>query len=250
MIRVENVTRRYGDFTAVDAVSFQVEPGEIVGFLGPNGAGKSTLLKMLSTYLPPTSGRIVIDGIDIAVDPLGARQRIGYLPEHNALFESMRVDRFLAFIAGVRGLGRASERERTAWVVDRCSLSSVLAKRVRECSKGFRQRIGLAAALIHDPPVLLLDVPTHGLDPLQVVAFREFLHELRPGRAILFSSHILAEVATISDRLLAIQGGRIVLDQPARALAERGRREKRTIEEIVIEAVQASQVSSTIGSVA
>jgi ABC-2 type transport system ATP-binding protein len=250
MIRVESVTRRYGDITAVDAVSLQVEAGQIVGFLGPNGAGKSTLLKMLSTYLPPTSGRIVIDGLDIAVDPLGARQRIGYLPEHNALFESMRVDRFLAFIAGVRGLAGRTERERTAWVVDRCSLATVLAKRVRECSKGFRQRIGLAAALIHDPPVLLLDEPTHGLDPLQVVAFREFLHELRPGRAILFSSHILAEVATISDRLLAIQGGRIVLDQPTPVLAERGRREKRTIEEIVIEAVQASRESSNIGSVA
>lgn len=250
MIRVENVTRCYGEFTAVDAVSFHVEPGEIVGFLGPNGAGKSTLLKMLSTFLPPTSGRIEIDGIDIAVDPLVARQRIGYLPEHNALFESMRVDRFLAFIAGVRGLTRANERERTAWVVDRCSLQSVLPKRVRECSKGFRQRIGLAAALIHDPPVLLLDEPTHGLDPLQVVAFREFLHELRPGRAILFSSHILAEVVTISDRLLAIQGGQIVLDDTTQNLAERGRQEKRTIEQIVIDAVQASRSSSTIGRTA
>lgn len=249
MIHVDNVTRLYGDVTAVSAVSFRVGPGEIVGFLGPNGAGKSTLLKMMSTYLPPTSGRIAIAGHDTVQDSLAARRSLGYLPEHNALFESMRVDRFLEFIARVRGIARtnaAKRRERLAWIIDRCGLEQVLGKRIRECSKGYRQRIGLAAALIHDPPVLLLDEPTHGLDPLQVVAFRHFLHELRRERAILFSSHVLAEVAAISDRLLVIQSGRIVLDDARTALSARAERENTDLEGLVLSAVQASGSAGTV----
>lgn len=247
MIRVENVVRRYGALTAVDGVSFAVEPGEIVGFLGPNGAGKSTCLRMLATSLLPTSGSISIAGIDVVADPLGARQRIGYLPEHNALFESMRVAQFFAFLAEVRGLGRDAARERTEWVVDRCALQTVLSKRIRECSKGFRQRIGLAGALLHDPAVLLLDEPTHGLDPLQVIAFRDFLHEIRKGRSILFSSHILAEVAQISDRLLAIQGGKIVLDERVDALRSRAKAAGTDLEALVIGAVRESAASVSLG---
>ena len=240
MIEVQHATRRYGPLVAVDDASFTVAPGEIVGFLGANGAGKSTLLKMLSTYLAPSAGRLAIAGHDTQKAPLAARRELGYLPEHNALFESMRVDRFLRFIARVRGLSRERERERGAWVSDRCGLAPVLAKRIRECSKGFRQRIGLAAALLDDPRVLLLDEPTHGLDPLQVVAFRGFLHELRPGRAILFSSHILAEVAAISDRLLVIDHGRIVLDAPVAELRARAEREGRDLEALVLGSVQDS----------
>jgi ABC-2 type transport system ATP-binding protein len=238
MIDALHVTRRYGTLVAVDDVSFSVAPGEIVGFLGPNGAGKSTLLKMLATYLPPTAGAITIAGLDTVREPLAVRRRLGYLPEHNALFESMRVDRFLAFIATVRGLEGKRRVERESWVAERCGLAPVLGKRIRECSKGFRQRIGLAAALIHDPPAILLDEPTHGLDPLQVVAFRELLHELRPGRAILFSSHILAEVAAISDRLLAIEGGRIVLDQPVDALRREAREAGVDLETRVLDRVR------------
>jgi len=221
MILVERVTKRYGATTAVDDVSFSVRPGEIVGFLGPNGAGKSTLLKILSTYLPPDSGRVRIAGFDTVSQSLGARRNLGYLPEHNALFEGMRVDRFLQFIARARGLSREETAARLGPVIERCGLGSVLRHIVAECSKGYRQRIGLAAALVHDPPVLLLDEPTHGLDPLQVVAFRDFIHELRDragaaqrDRAILFSSHILSEVAQICDRLLVIQHGRLVADAP------------------------------------
>src|SRR5262245_14920340 len=174
MIRVENVSKSYGPVKAVDSVSFAVETDQIVGFLGPNGAGKSTVLKMISTWLPPDSGRILVNGHDVVTEPLAARRSLGYLPEHNALYEGMRVDRFLSFMGRARALAPALLRERTEWVVSNCSLQAVMGKRIHQCSKGYRQRIGLAAALLHDPPVIVLDEPTHGLDPVQVAAFREF----------------------------------------------------------------------------
>jgi ABC-2 type transport system ATP-binding protein len=211
-ISVEGATRWYGSTLAVDNVSFQVPPGEIVGFLGPNGAGKSTLLKMISTWLPPSAGRIVVDGHDVVQEPLAVRRALGYLPEHNSLYEIMRVDRFLDFVARIRGLRGRLLKERFDWAVEHCALQEVLAKRIHECSKGYRQRIGVAAALIHDPAVIVLDEPTHGLDPVQVVAFRRFLQGLREGKAILFSSHILSEVAAISERVLVINRGRLLAD--------------------------------------
>ena len=218
MIRVQSVAHAYGAQKALADVSFTVAAGEITGVLGPNGAGKSTLFKLLSTYLPVQHGSIEVAGFDVTRSPLDVRARIGYLPEHNPLFDGMRVDRFLAFVGAAHGLEGEELETRARWVVERCELESVLGKRVSACSKGFRQRVGLAAALIHDPPVLLLDEPTHGLDPLQVAAFRGFVRELAPGRAILFSSHVLAEVAAISDRLLLFVQGRIVLDERLDAL--------------------------------
>lgn len=213
-IQVDQITKRYGNQLAVDGVSFEIGAGEIVGFLGPNGAGKSTLLKMLCTWLPPTSGRALIAGHDVVEQPLAARCSLGYLTEHNALYEGMNVAAFLRFSGKLRGLDKRRLRERYDWVVEACSLGDVLAKRIHQCSKGYRQRIGLAGALIHDPPVILLDEPTHGLDPLQVVAFRDFLRELSEGRAILFSSHNLSEVASISDRLLVLNRGKLLADAP------------------------------------
>lgn len=244
MIRVEEVCRDYGEVRAVDRVSFEIGPGEIVGFLGPNGAGKSTLLKMLSTYLPPTSGRLEVAGFDTVRDPLEVRARLGYLPEHNALFEGMRVDRLLRFMGEARGITGAALGERLAWVTEAMTLGEVLRRRVAECSKGFRQRIGLACALIHDPPVLLLDEPTHGLDPLQVVAFRDFVRGLAEGRAILFSSHVLAEVAEISDRLLVLQRGRLCLDESVASLRERAAASGTGLEGLVLETVRTAEASA------
>lgn len=241
MIRAQGLTRRLGSVLAVDSVSFHVAPGEVAGLLGPNGAGKSTLLRMLSTYLEPDAGTIEICGHDAGREPLEVRRSIGYLPEHNALFESMRALEFLDFIGKVRGLAGADLAVRRASVVERCGLEDVAGKRVRECSKGYRQRLGLAAALIHDPPVLLLDEPTHGLDPLQVAAFRELVLDLREGRAIVFSSHVLAEVASISTRLVAMHGGRIVLDEGAKELADRARRQGTSVEDIVLDAVRGTR---------
>lgn len=248
MIRARELSKHYGEQRAVDGVSFEIGAGEIVGFLGPNGAGKSTLLKMLCTYLPPTSGRLEVCGIDAARAPLEVRRRIGYLTEHNALFEEMRVERFLEFIGRVRGLAGRRLAERRAWVIERTALEAVTKKRVSQCSKGYRQRIGLAAALIHDPPVLLLDEPTHGLDPLQVVVFRDFLRELRPGRAILFSSHVLAEVAEISSRLLVIQHGRLCLDRGVAELRAQAAREGASLEGLVLEAVRSAAAPAEAGA--
>jgi len=239
MIRVTDVTKRYGEHLAVDRVSFAVAAGEVVGFLGPNGAGKSTILRMLATSLAPTSGVVTVAGYDVAKEPLEARSRCGYLAEHNPLFESMRVAEWLHFAAAVHGIEGAHRKERLDFVIDRCALGEVLARPIRACSKGFRQRIGLAAAILHDPPVLLLDEPTHGLDPLQVVLFRDLVRELRPGRAILLSSHVLAEVAESSDRLLAIQRGRIVLDRTLADLRATSASDAGSVEAQVLAAVRA-----------
>ena len=240
MIRAKGVTRRLGSVLAVDSVSLDVKTGEIVGLLGPNGAGKSTLLRMLATYLAPDAGTIEIQGHDTVREPLAVRRAIGYLPEHNALFESMIAEDFLGFVGKVRGLAGADLAAARARVIDRCGLGEIAGRRVRECSKGYRQRLGLAAALIHDPPVLLLDEPTHGLDPLQVAAFRELVLELREGRATVFSSHVLAEVASVSTRIVAMHGGRIVLDAGAEALAAAARTQARTLEALVLDAVRGS----------
>ncbi len=238
MIQADHVTRCYGELVAVDDVSFGIGAGEIVGFLGPNGAGKSTLLRMLATYLEPTRGSVRIAGHDTRSAALAARTSLGYLPEHNPLFEGMRTERFLDFLGRVRGLSPARRRERREWCAERLGLAAVLRRPIRECSKGYRQRIGLAGALLHDPPVLLLDEPTHGLDPLQVIAFREFLHEISPGRAILFSSHILAEVAAISSRLLVLQAGRLILDGAVEQLSARAAAERTDLEGWIVRAVQ------------
>jgi ABC-2 type transport system ATP-binding protein len=238
VIQAEQVTRRFGDLVAVDEITLSIAPGEIVGFLGPNGAGKSTLLRLLATYLRPDSGSIRIGGVDALADPLGARRLTGYLPEHNPLFEAMRTDRFLEFLGRVRGLPRAELRTRIGWCSERLGLAAVLGRPIRECSKGYRQRIGLAGALLHDPRVLLLDEPTHGLDPLQVVAFREFLHEIAPGRAVLFSSHILAEVAAISSRVLVVQRGALVLEGGVAQLREEARQAGTDLEGWIVRAIR------------
>jgi ABC-2 type transport system ATP-binding protein len=212
VISAESVTKRFGELAAVKDASFSLGIDEIVGFVGPNGAGKSTMLKMLATFLHPTSGRLLVDGLDVVKQPLAVRRRIGYLPGDTPLYQEMRADRFLDFIARAHGLRGGRLKERLDWVIENCSLTSVLAKKVKECSTGFRKRIGLAASQIPDPQVILLDEPTHGLDPLQVLAFRELLRRLRPGRTILLSSHVIAEVAAICDRLLIIHEGRLLAD--------------------------------------
>lgn len=240
MIEVNNVTKNYGPVTAVDGVSFTIKPGEIVGFLGPNGAGKSTLLKMISTWLEPTAGSIRVNGFDTQKEPLGVRRSLGYLPEHNALYDGMRVDRFLAFVGGVRGIHGVKYRERFDWVVDKCSLQLILKKKVFQCSKGNKQRIGVAAALLHDPNVIILDEPTHGLDPLQVVAFRDFIRGMHENRSILFSSHIVAEVLGISQRVLVIHYGHLILDAKVPDLVHDAKQNGVDVETLILDRVRAS----------
>jgi len=243
MIEVDHVSKRYGPTLAVNDVSFRIDRGEIVGFLGPNGAGKSTLLKMMSTWLPPTSGAIRIAGFDVVKEPLAVRRSLGYLPEHNSLYDGMRVDRFLDFVGKARGLSGAELAARVDWAVTACSLQEVYGKRVNQCSKGFRQRIGVGAALLHNPPVILLDEPTHGLDPLQVVAFLEFIESLSEGRAILFSSHILSEVVAISRRLLIINHGNLLADSPLDDLRERASASGEPLEDVVLDIVRGKELA-------
>ena len=219
MINVESATRRYGALTAVDQVSFEVDKDEIVGFVGPNGAGKSTMLKMLSTFIHPTEGKVTIDGLDAVEHPLAVRRRIGYLSGDTPLYQEMRVGKFLRFIAQARGLENDALEQGLNKAIGLCGLEEVLKQRIKECSTGFRQRIGLATALVHDPPVLLLDEPTHGFDPLQVLAFRDTLRSLRDNRAILFSTHIIGDVEAISDRVLIIHQGRLLGDGRVEDLA-------------------------------
>ncbi|MCK6448980.1 MAG: ABC transporter ATP-binding protein [Planctomycetes bacterium] len=230
LLDIRDVVKRYGATLAVDHVSFALRPGEIVGFVGPNGAGKSTLLKLVSTYLEPDEGEIELAGHDVVKDPVAARAELGYLAEHNALFDGMRVVRYLEFVGRARGLSGGELAARLDWTIGACALQAVTKKRVHECSKGYRQRIGLAAALIHDPRVIALDEPTHGLDPVQMAAFRDFLRSLAPGRAILFSSHIVGEVCDTCERVVAIHKGRLVADLPVAELARRAKRDGRTLD--------------------
>ena len=239
MIRAAALTRDFGDLRAVDHISFEVQPGEVVGFLGPNGGGKTTVLRMLSNYLPPSSGELTVAGHDVSTSPLEVRRSIGYLPEHDALFDGMKVRAFLEFCGRAHGLDESALALRVQALVERCDLSTVLDQRVGTCSKGYRRRISLAAALLHDPKVLLLDEPTHGLDPLQVAAFREHIAELREGRAVLFSSHVLAEVTATCDRLLLLHHGALILDERTELLTERARSEGKDLEDLILDAVRA-----------
>jgi len=209
MIKVENLTKRFGGVTAVDGISFEVGKGEIVGFLGPNGAGKSTTMRMLSCYLPPTGGRAEVAGFDVFKDSLKARERIGYMPEHVPLYNDMRVTEYLKYRAALKGVRGRRMKERIGDVMDLCGLGDVDRKLVGNLSKGYRQRVGLADAMVHEPDLLILDEPTIGLDPNQIRQVRELIKNLGRHHTILISTHILPEVELTCSRVLIINRGRI-----------------------------------------
>ncbi len=209
MISVENLSKRYSGGEAVRGISFHVAKGEVVGFLGPNGAGKSTTMRMLTGYLPATDGTIEIAGARLPEESLIVRQRIGYMPENVPLYPEMRVEEFLGYRGRLKRVARADISARTAQVLDQCGLSEVRRKIIGTLSKGFRQRVGLADALIHNPALLILDEPTAGLDPHQIRAFRELIKELGKDRTILLSTHILSEVEMVCSRAIIINRGKI-----------------------------------------
>ncbi|WP_426492430.1 gliding motility-associated ABC transporter ATP-binding subunit GldA [Hymenobacter sp. 102] len=221
MVEVQNLTKTFGPQTAVDNVSFSVGKGEILGFLGPNGAGKSTTMKIATGYLPPSAGTVVVDGFDVQTTPLEVRRRVGYLPEHNPLYLDMYVHEYLEFIGAVHGLGGSALRQRVRQLVDRVGLGREQNKQIGALSKGYRQRVGLAQALIHDPGVLILDEPTTGLDPNQIGEIRSLIRELGQDKTVIFSTHILPEVEALCSRAVIINRGRLVADSPVSELGAR-----------------------------
>jgi ABC-2 type transport system ATP-binding protein len=212
MIEVDGLTKDYGPTRAVDHVSFSVRPGEVLGFLGPNGAGKSTTMKMLTCFLSPTSGRARVAGHDVFDESLEVRRRIGYLPEDTPIYRDMTVLEFLEFAASMRGMEPGKRGERIKEVGQRCGLGDVAGKLVGELSKGFRQRVGLAQAMLHDPDILILDEPTSGLDPNQIVEIRSLIKEIGREKTVILSTHILPEVQATCSRILIISGGKLVAD--------------------------------------
>lgn len=217
-IVVENLTKIYGLQKAVDDISFRVETGEVLGFLGPNGAGKSTTMKAITTYLSPSSGNIRLGNYNIYDHPEEIRRRIGYLPENNPLYLDMPVIDYLAFVAKLQGISQNKIKESILEMVKVCGLEGEKHKKIAELSKGYRQRVGLAQALIHDPQVLILDEPTTGLDPNQIVEIRELIRKIGREKTVILSSHILAEVEATCDRIMIINKGKIVADGTADAL--------------------------------
>ena len=211
-IILKNISKKYGPQMALDDVSFEVKKGEILGFIGPNGAGKSTTMKIITGYIPPTKGEVYIDGMDAIENSLQTRKIIGYLPEANPLYTDMYVKEYLGYIAGIYGL-RKKAGMLVADIIDRTGLASESHKTIRTLSKGYRQRVGLAQALIHDPEILILDEPTSGLDPNQIVEIRNLISELGKEKTVMLSTHIMQEVEAICDRAIIINKGSIVADE-------------------------------------
>ena len=222
LIQARGLVKHFREARAVRALSFEVKRGEVVGFLGPNGAGKSTTMKMLTGFLRPTRGAASIAGYDVATHALEAKRHLGYLPENAPFYDEMMVLDFLHFVADVRGVTGPLRRRRLATIVERCGLGGVLGKDIGELSKGYRQRVGLAQALVHDPDLLILDEPTSGLDPNQIVEIRALIRDLGRDKTVLLSTHILSEVQAVCSRALIIAGGKLVADDTPEALGARG----------------------------
>lgn len=220
MIQVRSLSKYYGGFAAVHDVNFEVPNRQVCGFLGPNGAGKSTTMKILTGYLAPTSGTVRIGGVQLEDDRIEAARQIGYLPENGPLYEEMTPASSLRYFGRVRGLSSRQTRERMDYVADKCDLKSVWHKAIGQLSRGFRQRVGMAQALLHDPKILILDEPTSGLDPNQLVGVRQLITDLGQSKTVLLSTHILQEVEAICSRVILINEGKIVFDGPRSEMGE------------------------------
>jgi ABC-2 type transport system ATP-binding protein len=217
-VKVSELVKTYESQRAVDGISFEAHKGEVLGFLGPNGAGKTTTMKIITGYLPPTSGQVEVCGFDVTADTMASRARIGYLPEHNPLYKEMYVREYLTFTAGLHKVAKVSAR--VDEMVERTGLASHRHKQIGELSKGYRQRVGLAQAMLHNPDVLILDEPTSGLDPNQIVEIRQLIKDLGKEKTVILSTHILGEVEAVCDRAIIINKGRLVADAPIQQLKQ------------------------------
>jgi len=227
MIAVYGLCKFYGNFAAVNDITFSVPRKQVCAFLGPNGAGKSTTMKLLTGFLAPTRGTISIAGHDMQTDRIEGSRHIGYLPENGPLYDEMTPKSALQYLAGARGLSASQRRDRTAFVVDKCNLQEVFHKPISKLSRGFRQRVGMAQALLHDPDVLILDEPTSGLDPNQLVGIRQLIKDLGQTKTVLLSTHILQEVEILCDRVVLIDQGRIVFDDSITQMGQRSEMEQK-----------------------
>lgn len=229
-LEVQQLTKIYGSQHAVNNISFSVNEGEIVGFLGPNGAGKSTTMKIATCYIPPSSGTVRVGGFDVVDHPMRVKQMTGYLPEHNPLYLDLYVHEYLHFIGNVYGLRGAALKSRVGEMIELCGLTREQNKRIETLSKGYRQRVGLAQALLHDPKVLILDEPTSGLDPNQLVEIRKLISEVSKNKTVLFSTHIMQEVQALCDRVIVINKGEIVADASLSTLLKQHQRHTYLVE--------------------
>src|SRR5271165_1558278 len=223
MITVKELTKRYARNTAVDHISFEIQKGQIVGFLGPNGAGKTTTMRMLTCFMPPTAGTATVAGFDVLEEPMEVKKRIGYLPETPPLYPEMEVHEYLTFVGKLKGLRGGDVRKRVDYVIERCSVSDVRTKLISKLSKGYRQRVGLAQAIIHNPDVLILDEPTAGLDPKQINETRDLIRDLAGEHTILLSTHILPEVEQTCEYVVIINKGKLVATDTVHNLQNRAR---------------------------
>jgi gliding motility-associated transport system ATP-binding protein len=241
VIKAQGLTKRFGGLTAIENVSFEVAKGEVVGFLGPNGAGKTTTMRILTGYLPPTQGRASVAGFDLAIDGRSAKRVTGYPPETPPLYPEMRVHDYLSYVAALHDVPRAARREKVARALASCGLEKVGERVVRTLSKGYRQRVGLAQAIVHDPAVLILDEPTAGLDPIQIAEIRELIRRLaaEEGRTVILSTHILAEVDAICQRVLLVAYGKLRLDARLDDLRAQG-----SLEEVFLREVEAASAAT------
>jgi ABC-2 type transport system ATP-binding protein len=221
MIEIKSLTKKFGNTVILEDLNLEVKKGEILGFLGPNGAGKSTTMKIITSFWSPTKGTVKVDGVDVTENSILTRSKIGYLPETVPLYDDMRVYEYLRFIAEVRGINKDEIRARIKEVVADCGLSSVIRKPIDELSKGYRQRVGLAQAIMHKPEILILDEPTTGLDPNQISEIRELIKKIGKEKTVIFSTHILSEVSATCDRAIIINKGRIVVEGTPAELAKK-----------------------------
>ncbi len=237
MIKADALTKRYGGLTAIRGVSFEIAKSEVVGFLGPNGAGKTTTMRILTGYLPPSEGRAVVGGYDLALDPAAAKRVTGYLPETPPLYPEMRVCDYVRYVATLHDVPRAKRAAQVERAIHSCGLETVASRVIRTLSKGFRQRVGLAQAIVHEPAVLILDEPTSGLDPIQIAEIRELIRRLsaEEGRTVILSTHILAEVEAICQRVLLIAYGELRVDARLDDLRAQG-----SLEQVFVREVQAA----------
>ncbi|MFM1921503.1 MAG: hypothetical protein RLZZ303_3137 [Candidatus Hydrogenedentota bacterium] len=232
MIETNDLTKRYGAFAAIRGVTFSVAAGEVVGFLGPNGAGKSTTMRILTGFMPATSGTAKVAGHEVHSDPLAVKRSVGYMPERVPLYEEMAVTAFLDFVARVKGLSRVQRKEEIARALERCGLTDMARRMIGNLSKGYRQRVGLAQALLGNPSVLVLDEPTAGLDPKQIIEIRELIKSLRGDHTVLLSTHILPEVEMVCERVVIVHRGRVVSQERLDAITG-----ARSLEDVFMEAI-------------